>query len=98
MADVPAPVVKPGWQTSEFWLHVAAAAAIGILTEVQSRSSALPPLAQGIVGMLAPLAIAWIAKNYGDQRTDVKQAALAAGQAAGAAQGSSAGPGSPVAA
>lgn len=102
MADAPAAPapVKPGFLTSEFWLHLAAALAIALLTYGQNHAAeaGLPPLAVGLFNMVAPLALAWLAKNYGDSRADVKQAALAAGQAAGAAQGASAAPGSPVAA
>lgn len=101
MADAPvAPAVKPGYMSSELWLHVGAAVAICVLTWFQNHGSelGLPPLAVAVGNMVAPLALAWLAKNYGDSRADVKQAALAAGQAAGASQGASAAPGSPVAA
>lgn len=76
--------VKPGWKTSEFWLHALAAVAVSGITYLEAHASGLPPVAQGIVPMVGPLAIAWIAKNYGDSRADVKNAAMAAAQAASA--------------
>lgn len=62
---------KPGWKTSQLWFHLAAVAVIAALAAFSPAVAGLPPLAQGIYGVVAPLAIAWLAKNYNDGRTDV---------------------------
>lgn len=74
-----------GGVTSELWFHVAAGVAIAVLTALQAHSDLLPPLAKAAVEMVAPLAIAWLAKSYGDSRATVKAAALTAGASAAAA-------------
>lgn len=73
-----------GGVTSELWFHVAAGVAIAVLTALQAHSDALPPLAKAAVEMVAPLAIAWLAKSYGDTRSTIKAAALSAGATAAA--------------
>lgn len=66
------PTMKPGWKTSEFWLHIGAALAICALSVFDPSKAGLPPLVQGAYGLIAPLALAWLAKNYGDSRAEVK--------------------------
>ena len=88
---------KPGWQTSEFWSHMAVQVAIALITFLLHSSPSLPPVASAIITAMGPLAMAWLQSQYSEDRTSVKVAALTAGKAAGASQGGSAGPGSPVA-
>lgn len=80
----PAPAVKPAYATTEFWTHVATQLAIFILTELSAASASLPPLMQGALAIVGPLAMMYLQKSYTSARSDVKTAALNAGAAAAA--------------
>lgn len=77
--------VKPGYQTSEFWLHLAVQLGIAVLAYMTAHSAALPPAVAAVVVAVGPLAMAWLQSQYSDDRTSLKSAALQAGQSAGAA-------------
>lgn len=62
-------VIKPGWKTSDLWFHVLAAMAVAGITTFEASNPGLPALAQGAFGLMAPVALAWLAKSYGDVRT-----------------------------
>jgi hypothetical protein len=75
MAD--ATVVKPGWKTSEFWLHALAGlglAVLGLAEQLLPQAGA-NPIVQGVGAVVIPLVLGWLAKAYGDGRVAVKSAA-----------------------
>lgn len=74
------PPLKPGWQTSEFYLHLAAMAAIAVLTYLTGHVATLglPPYVTAIVLAVGPAAIAWLQREYADNRTELKAAQIAA--------------------
>lgn len=91
-AAVPAPAVKPGWQTTEFWLHlgIQAALAKAFFTVLGALSIALPQaglplLVTGAVAVAIPIVQGWLVKAYGDNRTDTKTAFLERVSSAGIA-------------
>lgn len=80
---VPAP--KPGYATTEFWFHIAIGAAIWFLSSgFDAGAAGLPPIAAAGFLLVKPIALAWLAKSYGDTRADTKSAAIKGALAAGA--------------
>ncbi len=77
----PVPVTKPGFQTSEFWLHILAGLAVCLLTKFNPVSAGLPSWAQAAYAFVAPLVLGFLAKSYGDSRAEVKMAGVAASAA-----------------
>jgi hypothetical protein len=69
--------IKPGWKTTEFYLHLLCGIAISALTAVQTAAPAagLPPLALAGLQFACPFALAWLAKSYAAGRTAEKIAA-----------------------
>lgn len=72
--------VTPGYATTEFWVHIAVCAIIAVLTFVVAHATTLglPPAVTGIVVSVGPLALAWLQKEYADNRTELKTAAIQA--------------------
>lgn len=68
--------LKPGWKTSEFWIHVVIGMLIAGLTAVEGMSESFPPIAKMILAAVVPLALAWLNKIYNDGRVAVKTAAI----------------------
>lgn len=79
MADpVIVAIPKPGYQTTEFWLHILAGLAVCLLTKFDPVSAGLPSWAQAAYAFVAPIVLGWLAKSYGDGRATVKAAGVAA--------------------
>ncbi len=82
MPDAPVAVVvpapKPGYATTEFWLHILAGMAVTLLTAFNPVSAGLPSWAQAAYAFVAPLVLGYLAKSYGDSRATVKAAGVAA--------------------
>jgi hypothetical protein len=68
-------LTKPGWQTSEFWLHLLVGVAIVGLTEFGKIAdvAGLPPWVSGAYHLISPIALAWLAKSYQAHRSEVKR-------------------------
>lgn len=82
MADsaTPTPNVKPGWQTTQFWLVVGASVAIALLTEFSKVADTvgLPPWAILLWHMGGPTLIAALIGWYSKHRTSVYNVATIA--------------------
>ncbi len=84
---------KPGILTTEFWMNIIgilATAAVGILNLAPGELAKLPApfggIAAGVAGLVIPIATAWLARHYTQNRTELKLAAAAAGAGASVAK------------
>jgi uncharacterized membrane protein len=69
--------VKPGYKTSEFWIHIVLGMLVAGLTAFMAATDSLPAIPKAIILALGPLVLAYLTKAYNDGRVELKVAAAA---------------------
>ena len=73
---------KAGYKTTEFWLKVGVSLLMTFLSTFNLAEAQFPPAVNGVLAVLIPILLAWLATKYGTDRRVLKLSAKVAGSEA----------------